>query len=108
MKKLASSILVLLLVGCASVGQQIKTGYRLAEDNLDRTERYYDAGLIDGQAARERLEQIKTVKAGLDLASAAFVRCQALGEDCDVAKNKAGVARATLTEIEDFLLGVKQ
>ncbi len=101
-------VAAMMLSACAGgVGQQIKTGYRLAEDNLDRTERYYDAGLIDGQAARKRLEQIKDAKAGLDVASAAYVRCSALGEDCDLATNKAATARAVLTEIEAFLVEVK-
>lgn len=97
-----------LLAGCASsLSQKIATGYSTADAYLARTERLYDAKVIDIESAQKRLDQVKLVKSTLDAASVEYVKCVGAAtpaDKCMGAVLNLGVAQGVLSELELYLI----
>jgi hypothetical protein len=107
-------VIVLILAGCASTpySKQIATGYDIAGDYLARTEKLYDAKMITKAEAQERLNQVKSATAALDIAKTAFAACsvnktpdnKCLTSDGKLASAVVSGARLTLNSVETYLI----
>jgi len=94
-------------LGTQSIRNQISSGYAIASDYLDRTDRLFSAGAITKEEAQSRLDAVKRASNGLSLARVALTECTTDGVPealCTPAQQYTVAAQAILRELEIYIV----